>query len=116
MTWKAIAFAAAISSSAWAQTSFAPPPAADQSSGFSNFQNTPVSSILDNYEQLSGKHLIRDMNIASLPPITLNATGVGKEEFLRLIEATLASRSCRLTTTRQKSSAWETTRTPVAKA
>jgi general secretion pathway protein D len=64
-------------------------PPADQSGGFSNFQNTPVSSILDNYEQISGKHLIRDMNIASLPPITLNAAGVGKQEFLRLVEATL---------------------------
>jgi type II secretion system protein D len=64
-------------------------PSADQSSGFSNFQNTPVTSILDNYEQLSGKHLIRDVNLASLPAITLNASGVGKEEFLKLIEATL---------------------------
>jgi general secretion pathway protein D len=59
------------------------------SSGFSNFQNTPVSSVLDVYEQLSGKHLIRDINVASLPPVTLNATGVSKEEFLKLIEATL---------------------------
>lgn len=61
----------------------------DSSAGFSNFQNTPVASILDNYEQLSGKHLIRDVTLTSLPPITLNASGVGREEFLRLIEATL---------------------------
>ena len=38
----------------------------DSSAGFSNFQNTPVASILDNYEQLSGKHLIRDVTLTSL--------------------------------------------------
>jgi general secretion pathway protein D len=69
----------------------AAPPSADSSpaSDFSNFQNTPVSSILDIYEQLSGKHLIRDMAVAQLPNITLNATGVSKAQFLKLIEATL---------------------------
>jgi general secretion pathway protein D len=75
----------ALTSLARAQT----PAPADASSGFSNFQNTPVTSILDNYEQISGKHLIRDVSLSGLPPITLNANGVGREEFLRLIEATL---------------------------
>ena len=56
---------------------------------FSNFQNTPVSSILDTYEQLSGKRLVRDITVAGMPPITINATGVDKAQFLRLIEATL---------------------------
>ena len=41
---------------------------ASSSGGFSNFQNTPISSILDTYEQLSGKHLVRDINVAGLPP------------------------------------------------
>jgi general secretion pathway protein D len=67
----------------------APPDDSSQASGFSNFQNTPVSSILDVYEQLSGKHLIRDIAVTQLPPITLNATGVSKAQFLKLIEATL---------------------------
>ncbi len=79
------------------QTSLSPsgpvlsPPgdATGDASGFSNFQNTPVSSILDNYEQLSGKHLIRDVNVNSIPNVSINATGVTKEEFLRLIESTL---------------------------
>jgi general secretion pathway protein D len=57
--------------------------------GFSNFQNTPVSSLLDTYEQISGKHLVRDVTLAGLPPVSLNATGVSKEEGLKLIEATL---------------------------
>jgi general secretion pathway protein D len=60
-----------------------------QQGGFSSFQNTPVSSILDTYEQLSGKHLVRDVSLVGVPPITLNATGVSKDEFLKLIEATL---------------------------
>jgi type II secretion system protein D len=71
---------------------FPVPPASSDGSvpaGFSNFQNTPVSSLLDTYEQISGKHLIRDVSLAGLPPITLNATGVGKAEFLKLVESTL---------------------------
>jgi len=69
-----------------------PSPATGDSSpdgGFSNFQNTPIPSILDTYEQLSGKHLIRDATLTGLSPISLNATGVSKQEFLKLIEATL---------------------------
>jgi len=65
------------------------PSGGDTAGGFSNFQNTPVSSILDNYEQISGKHLIRDLTLATLPPVSINASGVTKEEFLRLVESTL---------------------------
>jgi general secretion pathway protein D len=57
--------------------------------GFSNFQNTPVASLLDTYEQVSGKHLIRDVTLAGLPPVSLNATGVSKAEFLKLVESTM---------------------------
>ncbi len=73
----------------------APPPNPGEASGpaagggFSNFQNTPVTSILDNYEQFSGKHLIRDANLTGVPPVSINASGVSKAEMLRLIEATL---------------------------
>lgn len=58
-------------------------------SGFSNYQNTPVNSVLDIYEQLSGKHLIRDANLNGIPPISINASGLSKAEMLKLIEATL---------------------------
>lgn len=85
---------------AWAQLAPSPEAASEpasasspnessQGSDFSNFQNTPISSILDTYEQLSGKHLVRDMAVEGLPHVTLNATGVSKQEFLKLIEATL---------------------------
>lgn len=71
----------------WGQTA---PLANNGTPGFSNYQNTPVSSILDTYEQLSGKHLVRDVNLSSVPPITINATGLSRVEMLRLIEATLS--------------------------
>jgi len=58
-------------------------------SGFSNYQNTSVNSLLDIYEQLSGKHLIRDVNLNGLPLVSLNASGLSKAEMLKLIEATL---------------------------
>jgi type II secretion system protein D len=57
--------------------------------GFSNYQNASVSSILDIYEQLSGKHLVRDTNLAGVSNISINATGVSKAEMLKLIETTL---------------------------
>ncbi len=56
---------------------------------FSNFQNTPVTSILDVYEQLSGKRLIRDTNLASVPPVSINAAGLSQDDMLKMIEATL---------------------------
>ena len=56
---------------------------------FGNYQNTPVNSILDTYEMLSGKRLIRDVNLAQAPNISINASGVSKEEMLKLIEANL---------------------------
>jgi len=59
------------------------------STGFSNYQNAQVNTILDIYEQLSGKHLIRDINLNSAPAISINATGLSKAEMMRLVEATL---------------------------
>jgi general secretion pathway protein D len=67
-----------------------PEPGASGASGnFSNFQNTPINSILDFYELQSGKHLVRDANLVSVPPMSINATGVSKAEMLKLIEANL---------------------------
>lgn len=58
-------------------------------SGSSNYQNAPVNTILDLYEQLSGKHLIRDANLAGVPPVSLNATGLSKPEMMKMIQEVL---------------------------
>jgi len=55
----------------------------------SNYQKAPVSAILDLYEQLSGKHLIRDVNLDGMQPVSINATGLSKPEMLKLIEEAL---------------------------
>jgi type II secretion system protein D len=57
--------------------------------GTFNYQNAPVNSILDTYEQLSGMHLVRDANLSGVPPVSLNATGLTKPEMLKLIKAVL---------------------------
>jgi general secretion pathway protein D len=57
--------------------------------GSSNYQNAPVNTILDLYEQLSGKHLIRDANLNGVQPISINATGLSKMEMLKLIKEAL---------------------------
>ncbi|MCE0484265.1 MAG: hypothetical protein LV479_08515 [Methylacidiphilales bacterium] len=57
--------------------------------GFTSFENAQVNTILDTYEQLSGKHLIRDANLNGVAPITINANGVSKAEIMKLIEANL---------------------------
>ena len=57
--------------------------------GLTTFQNAPVNSVLDLYEQLSGKHLIRDVNLSGVPPISLNASGMAKADMIKLMEATL---------------------------
>jgi len=57
--------------------------------GFFNYQNAPINNILDNYEQLTGKHLVRDASLSTLPPISINASGLNKADTLKLIEATL---------------------------
>jgi type II secretion system protein D len=56
--------------------------------GYSNLSG-PVNGILDIYEQLSGKHLIRDVNLTQIPNISINASGVSKTEMLKLIEDAL---------------------------
>ena len=70
----------------WAQYT---PSTATTGGGFSNYQNARVDAILDIYEQLSGKRLIRDSNLTSAPVISINATGVSKAEMLKLIENAL---------------------------
>ena len=57
--------------------------------GSTNYQNAPVNTILDLYEQLSGKHLIRDANLSGVPPVSINANGLSKAEMIKMIEATL---------------------------
>jgi general secretion pathway protein D len=67
----------------------ATPAANGAPANFSSYQNMPVNSILDTYEQFSGKHLIRDANLSSIQPISINETGLSKDEMLKLVEATL---------------------------
>jgi len=57
--------------------------------GTTNYQKAPVNSILDLYEQLSGKHLVRDANLSGVPAMSLNASGLSKPEMLKLIEEVL---------------------------
>ncbi len=56
------------------------------------YQNAPVNSILDIYEQLSGKHLIRDSSLSNpgaVQPISINASGLTGAERLKFIEEAL---------------------------
>ncbi len=57
--------------------------------GSANYQKAPVNTILDLYEQLSGKRLIRDANLDGVPPVSLNATGLSKPETIKMIESVL---------------------------
>ncbi len=58
-------------------------------SGSSSYQNAPVNTILDLYESLTNKHLIRDAQLGGVPPMSINVTGLDKEDMIKLIEATL---------------------------
>ena len=63
--------------------------AQQDNSSFSSFQNTPVNSVLDTYEQISGLHLIRDVNLNGIAPISINASGLDRGGVLRVIESAL---------------------------
>jgi type II secretory pathway component GspD/PulD (secretin) len=54
-----------------------------------NYQNIPLSGVIDLLEQFSGKHYIRDANLNGLPPVSINATGLGNDDTVKLITATL---------------------------
>jgi general secretion pathway protein D len=57
--------------------------------GSTNFQNASANAVLDLYEQLSGKHLIRDINLSQVNGISINATGLSKPDMIKFLEATL---------------------------
>ena len=61
---------------------------ADSSAPLS-FTNAPANNVLDYYEQLSGKHLIRDSALSQVMGININASGLSKEEQLKFLEASL---------------------------
>ena len=63
--------------------------AQQDNSSFSSFQNTPVNSVLDTYEQISGLHLIRDVNLNGIANISINASGLDRAGVLRVIESAL---------------------------
>jgi len=57
--------------------------------GSLDYQNAPVESLLDFYEKLSGNRLVRDANIAGLPNISVNLSGLTEPEMVRFIRAYL---------------------------
>jgi len=57
--------------------------------GTFDYQNAQIESLLDLYENLSGIHLIRDANIATLPNVSVNMTGLTRPEMIRFIRAFL---------------------------
>ena len=61
-------------------------PRADQQA----YENASVANIIDLLEQITGKHFIRDGNLAGVPPITVNISGgISKDDAVKLITATL---------------------------
>ena len=54
--------------------------------GTTSYQNAPVNTILDLYETLTEKHLIRDANLSAVPPVSLNITGLSKADTIKMIE------------------------------
>jgi type II secretion system protein D len=66
-----------------------PAPLTPATPGTFDYQNASVESLLDLYENLSGMHLIRDANIAGLPNVSVNMTGLSKPEMTRFIRAFL---------------------------
>ena len=54
--------------------------------GTTSYQNAPVNSILDLYEQLTDKHLIRDAQLGGIPPVSLNVTNLSKADTIKMIE------------------------------
>jgi hypothetical protein len=66
-----------------------PPHITTLPSDSSNYENVPVNMVIDILEQLSGKKYIRDSNLYGVPPITVKAGGLSKDETVKLITATL---------------------------
>jgi general secretion pathway protein D len=57
--------------------------------GSFDYQDAPVESLLDFYEKLSGMRLIRDANLATLPHISVNLSGLTEPEMVRFMRAFL---------------------------
>ena len=57
--------------------------------GSANFSNAPANAVLDLYERLSGKHLIRDINLGGVTFSFNVPPGMSDAEALKFIESTL---------------------------
>ncbi len=66
-----------------------PPGASTGPGGSANFSNAPANAVLDLYERLSGKHLIRDINLSGVTFSFNVPSGMSDAEALKFIEATL---------------------------
>jgi type II secretion system protein D len=67
----------------------APNPITPVTPGSFDYQNADLESLLDLYENLSGMRLVRDATIAGLPKVSVNMTGLTKNEMVRFIRAFL---------------------------
>ena len=54
-----------------------------------DYEKAPVSEVIALLGQLTGKHLVLDATLDGVPPVSVNGTGLSKEEFARLISGTL---------------------------
>ncbi len=54
--------------------------------GTTTYQNAKVGQILDLYETLTNKHLVRDVNLDSVNPVNLNISGLSKADTIKMIE------------------------------
>jgi hypothetical protein len=82
-----IALALLVQNPAAGQTSH--PDVAAPKGGVLDYQNESVGAMIDILGQLSGKQYVLDAELAGLPPISVNITGLGKDAGIKLITATL---------------------------
>ncbi len=66
-----------------------PVPAAAPNGNQLDYENAPVNTVIDLLGRLSGKHFVRDANLYGVPPVSVDGTGLTKEEFIKLITSTL---------------------------
>jgi len=67
----------------------APVPAAAPTDNNLDYEYAPINTIIDLLGRLSGKHFILDATLNGIPPVSVNGTGLSKEEFAKLITGTL---------------------------
>jgi hypothetical protein len=54
-----------------------------------NYDRAPISAMIDLLAKLSGKRYILDANLFGVPPVSVDCTGLSKDDSINLITATL---------------------------